>query len=114
MDKIQLLVITMSILFGIIIARLIYKNKLREEYAFLWIIADIVLLIFSFWRNGLEIIADYLNVADPPNLLFTAFIFIILVYLLHLSVVKTKMRDDIKKMAQEIAFLKNKLDEKNK
>jgi hypothetical protein len=106
MDRIQIVVIILSIFFGCMIAYLIYKGRLREEYAFFWIICDIALVVFSFWRNGLELFASFLNVKEAPNLLFAAFIFLILIYLLHLSVVKTKMRDEIKKLAQEIAILK--------
>lgn len=49
------------------------------------------------------------GVFEAPNLVFTACIFAILVYLLHLSVVASKLHNQNKQMAQDIALLKEKV-----
>lgn len=113
MERIQFIVIVINCLFVLCITWLIYRGKLREEYAIFWIVCTLGLIVFSFWRNGIEIMAKYFGVADPPNLLFTGFIFMILVYLLNLSVVNSKQQKDITRLAQELALLKTKLEEKN-
>ena len=112
MERIQIIVITINSLFVFFIGWLIYKQKLREEYAIVWIICTIGLVIFSFWRNGIEILAKYFGVADPPNLVFTGFIFIIMIYLLNLYVVNSRLRKNVNDLAQELALLKAKMDEK--
>lgn|SRR3972149_972491 len=109
MERIQIIAIIASMLFLAYISRLIIKGKLREEYSIIWLIGTIILIIFSFWRNGLEIIARILGVYEAPNLVFTGAIFLILIYLLHISVVASKLHEENKKLAQEIALLKNKL-----
>lgn len=108
MQKIQIIVIFINSLLLFYIARLIIKGKLREEYAIAWVVCTIVLMVFSFWRNGLEVLAKAFGFFEAPNLVFTAFIFIILIYLLHLSVVNTKLQKDITRLAQEIALMKQK------
>jgi hypothetical protein len=110
MAKIQIITIVVNILFILYISRLIIKNKLREEYAIVWVICTIFLMLFSFWRNGLEVLARFTGVYQAPNLVFTGFIFAILIYLLHLSVVASKLYNDNKKLAQEIALLKEKFE----
>ena len=107
MIKIQIIAITVSLLFLLYIVRLIIKGKLREEYSIVWIICTLLLIIFSFWRNGLEIIANILGVYEAPNLVFTGAIFAILIYLLHLSIVVSKLHSQNKQLAQDIALLKN-------
>jgi hypothetical protein len=114
MEKIQIIAISVSLLFLLYIIRLIVKGKLREEYSIVWIVCTVILILFSFWRNGLEIMADLLGVFEAPNLIFTGAIFAILIYLLHLSVVVSKLQSQNKKLAQDIALLKQKLEEKNK
>lgn len=106
MAKIQIITIVVNVLFIFYISRLIIKGRLREEYAIVWIICTTFLLLFSFWRNGLEVLAHLTGVYEAPNLVFTGFIFAILIYLLHLSVVASKLHNDNKKLAQEIALLK--------
>ena len=113
MGKIQIIAIVVSLLFLLYIVRLIIKGKLREEYSIVWIVCTIVLVVFSFWRNGLDIVSNLVGIYSPPNLVFTAAIFAIFIYLLHLSVVVSKLHSQNKQLAQDIALLKNKLEKKN-
>ncbi|MBK7181882.1 MAG: DUF2304 domain-containing protein [Bacteroidetes bacterium] len=113
MAKIQIIAIAISLLFLLYIIRLIIKGKLREEYSIVWIVCTIVLIVFSFWRNGLEVMANLLGVYEAPNLIFTGAIFAILIYLLHLSVVISKLQSQNKQLAQDIAMLKEKMEKKN-
>lgn len=106
MAKIQIIAIGVSLLFLIYIVRLIIKGKLREEYSIVWIICTIVLIAFSFWRQGLEIIASIVGVYEAPNLIFTGAIFAILIYLLHLSIVVSKLHSQNKQLAQDVAMLR--------
>ncbi len=110
MARIQIIAIAISLTFLLYISYLIVKGKLREEYAITWIACTIILIIFSFWRNGLEVMSHVFGVYEAPNLVFTAAIFVILIYLLHLSVVNSKLHQNNKKLSQEIALLKERLD----
>jgi hypothetical protein len=112
MAKIQIIAIAVSLLFLLYIVRLIVKGKLREEYSIIWIACTLVLIVFSFWRNGLEVMARMIGVYEAPNLVFTGAIFAIFIYLLHLSVVVSKLHSQNKQLAQEIALLKEKMDRK--
>ena len=112
MIKIQIIAIAVSLMFLLYIVRLIIKGKLREEYSIVWIVCTVVLIVFSFWRNGLEIIANILGVYQAPNLVFTGAIFAILIYLLHLSIVVSKLHSQNKQLAQDIALLKNEFSKK--
>jgi hypothetical protein len=113
MARVQIIAIAASILFLAFIARLIIRGKLREEYAIIWIVSSVLLITFSFWRNGLDVISNLVGIASPPNLVFTGAIFAILIYLLHLSIVVSKLQEHNKTLAQEVALLKQKPAEKN-
>lgn len=113
MEKIQILAITISVIFLAYIFYLIVKGKLREEYSIVWIICTIILVVFSFWRSGLEYFADLFGVIAPPNLVFTGAIFAILIYLLHLSIVVSKLQKQNKTLSQELALMKEKEKEKS-
>ena len=106
MARIQLITICTSILFLGLVSRLIIKGKLREEYSIVWLISTAILILFSFWGDGLRKISNLFGVDVPTNLIFAASIFVILVYLLHLSVVASKLQKQNKLMAQEMALLK--------
>ncbi len=112
MEKIQIIAILISFVFLAYIAWLIVKGKLREEYAIVWIACTIVLIIFSVWRAGLDVMAKLIGVYSPPNLVFSGAILAILIYLLHLSVTVSRLQKQNKSLAQEIALLKEKMEKK--
>lgn len=114
MAKVQIIAIAVSLLFLLYIVRLIIKGKLREEYSIVWIVCTIVLIVFSFWRQGFEIIANIVGVYEAPNLIFTGAIFAILIYLLHLSIVVSKLHAQNKQLAQDVAMLREEFGKKNK
>ena len=107
--KIQLISIIISLCFLGYVGRLIIKGKLREEYSIVWLVGTFFLILFSFWRNGLAVMAELLGVYGPPNLVFMVAIFGIFVYLLHLSIVVSKLQSNNKELSQQIALLKNKI-----
>ncbi len=106
MARIQIIAIALSILFLLYIVRLIVRGKLREEYSIVWIVCTIILVLFSFWRDGLVVVSEIVGVYSPPNLVFIAALFAVFIYLLHLSVVVSKLHEENKKLAQEITLLK--------
>ena len=112
--RLQIIAIFIALAFLFFVFRLITKGKLREEYSFVWIVCTALLLLFSFWRNGLDVIAKLLGVYYAPALVFMAAIFAIVLFLVHLSVVNSKQHEQIKTLTQEMALLKKKLEDDSK
>lgn len=112
--RLQLLAISIALLFMFFIFRLIAKGKLREEYSFIWIVCTALLLLFAIWRNGLDVIAKLMGIYYAPSLIFLGAIFAIVIFLVHLSVVNSRQHKQIKDLTQEMALLKEKLESLNK
>jgi len=112
--RIQIISIIVSLGFLLSIGRLVAKGRLRAEYSVIWIILSLILVLFSFWRSGLEFFAKLLGVYYGINLAFAVAIFAIFIYLLHLSIVASKLYEQNKALAQEMALLKEKLNERKK
>jgi hypothetical protein len=109
MTTIEILSIVGSLSFLLLVASLIKKGRLREEYSIVWLLVNILLIYFSFFRNQLDVIAQYFGVFYAPALLFIIAIAGIFIFLLHLSVVVSKQHQQIKKMAQHIAQIEYEL-----
>lgn len=112
--KLQIIAIVLTVVFMFFIFRLISKGKLREEYSFIWITCTAFLLLFSVWRNGLDVLANLLGIYYAPSLIFIGALFAIIIFLVHLSVVNSKQHQQIKELTQEMALLKEKLDSEKK
>ncbi|KAB7732042.1 DUF2304 family protein [Rudanella paleaurantiibacter] len=109
---IQFISIVGALMFMIMIFRLIIKGHLREEYSVVWIVCTGFLLVFSFWRSGLEKISLLLGVYYPPSLIFLVGILAIIVFLVHLSVVISRQQNQIKNLTHELAYLRQELDQR--
>ena len=105
--RIQIASFIGSIAFLVFIGRVIVRGKLREEYAIVWLVCTVFLLIFSFWRDGLNVVAGMLGVYYPPSLVFLGAIFAIVIFLVHLSIVASRLQQQLKDITQELALLKN-------
>lgn len=110
MPLIQVIAIIINFFFLLYTSRMIIKGKLREEYAIVWWILAGILFLFSIWSGGLNFFVHLLGVEVPANLIFSVLIFIILIYLLHLSRVNSKLQQSVTNLTQEIAILKQKLE----
>ena len=113
MTRIQILTIVINFLFLIYIAKLIVKGRLREEYAIVWLIGTLAMLVFSFWSEGLDVISKMFGIHVPSNFVFAGFIFMMLIYLLHLSVVNSKLHGNVTRITQELAIMKEKMEKRN-
>ncbi len=113
MARIQIIAIVISLLFLLYIGRLIVKGKLREEYSILWVACTFFLILFSFWRNGIDVVSKLIGIVAPPNLIFTGAIFALMIYIVHLSVAVSKLQEQNKTLAQELAILKQKQEQKD-
>jgi hypothetical protein len=112
MERIQIVAIIASLSFLASVLLQIKKGKLREEYAFVWILSTFALIALSFWRNGLELLGHLFGVYEPLNLIFTGAIFAILIYLLHLSTTVSRLQLQNRTLAQEIVLLKEQVEKK--
>jgi hypothetical protein len=110
MQQIQVVAIIASLSFLASVLLQIKKGKLREEYAFVWILSTFALIALSFWRNGLDLLGHFFGVYEPLNLIFTGAIFAILIYLLHLSITVSRLQLQNRTLAQEIVLLKERVE----
>lgn len=111
MDIVKALAIAGSAILLFFILELIRRGRLKERYALLWLFSSLVLLILSLSRSLLEYLSRLVGIYYPPSLLFLiAFIFLLLITL-HFSAVISGLSEKNKRLAQEIALLRQSLEE---
>lgn len=112
-EKIQLITMVGSIVFLAVILELIRVKLIKEAYALLWLIFSFLFIFFSCWKSGLDYFSALAGIYYPPALLFLLLILAIILVLVQFSVVVSSHNDKIKNLAQEIALLRNELEQKN-
>ncbi len=110
--RIQIFAILGSVLIAAFIFELIRKRKLLERYSLLWFGSVLVLIILSLWRELLEKAAALMGVYYAPSALFIVAIFCGVVLFVHFTIVISKLTEQNKTLAQEVALLKEAIAER--
>ncbi len=91
---------------------LLRRGQLREKYAVLWLLEGIATAVFAIFPGLINYIARPLHVADPPNLLLFAANIVLVLVTVHLSWESSRMEDRSRALAEEVALLRQQVEEK--
>jgi hypothetical protein len=111
--KVSIAATLASLVLVLVVFELIRSRRLRERYALLWLVTGIVLVVLSAWRGGLNTIAGWLGVRGyPPAVLFAVGLLFVILVLLHYSTVISRLSDQNVILAQRLALLESRLNER--
>jgi hypothetical protein len=111
MDILKLSAIAGSMVLLIMVVELIRRGRLKERYSLLWLLAGAVVMLFSLSRGLLEYFSHLFGIFYPPSFLFLIAFFFLLLITLHFSVVISGLSEKNKRLAQEVAMLREALEE---
>jgi len=94
----------------LVILELVRRRRLSEEYSLLWLGTAIVMLILGLWRDLLHSLAALVGIYDPSNLLFLLAALFMLFIQLYFSTIITRLTQESKESAQQIALLRFELE----
>lgn len=103
---IYILSVVLSIIFIVIVFELVRRQKLKEQYSLLWIAFGLILFIVSINVTMVERIAAWLGVKYAPAILFLFGLLFCFAIILHLTMVITKLSNQVLRLAQEITIMK--------
>jgi len=108
--RVQIIAIAASIGLNLLVLELIRRRALRVEYAIVWTIGTVALLVLSIWRELLDTVARFVGVFYAPAVLLLVAIFFGVLALLHQTVLISRQADQIKTLAQEMSLVNQKLE----
>lgn len=94
-----------------LVLELVRRRRLREEYSLLWLATALVLIVLSLSRPLLDVLAEIVGIFYPPSALFLVAVVFILFMLLHFSTVLTRLAQENKEIAQQLAILRWQLEQ---
>src|SRR6478735_10720056 len=97
-------VIVTAVMLGIVL-ELVRRRRLIERYALLWMVVALVLLILAVWNQLLAHVSHAIGIEVPANALFIAGLAVAFLMLLHFSVITSRLSEETKILAQEVARL---------
>lgn len=110
MERSVIFTIGASLLALLLVIELVRRRQLREEYSLLWLGVAFAMLLVSAWRDLLHSLSAIVGIAFPPNLLFLLAALFTLLLLLYFSTVITRLSQENKDIAQEVALLRHEVE----
>ena len=107
--KAQIIALVVTFLILLFVLDLVRRRRLSERYAIIWMTAALALLILSIWTGGLDAIADLMGIQEPANAIFIIAFAVGFLLLLNFSVASTRLGEESKVLAQEVARLEQEL-----
>jgi len=105
-DNNYLIALVGSVLILAAIVELLRRRQLKEKYAVLWLLVGLVLVVFTAFPALLTRISSALGVAVPTNLLFFVAILFLVGVVLHLSWEASRLENETRKLAEDVAILR--------
>jgi hypothetical protein len=106
-------VIAVALLICVVIFELIRRKHLMERYAILWLALGLTLLLLAAWKGLLTTLSHAAGIYYPPAALFAVAFLFVIALLLHFSIVLSRLSSQNKILAQRVALLQQKLDDKD-
>ena len=101
------MIVTLAIF--LFVLELVRRRRLVERYALLWMTAAFALLILAIWTDGLDVLKDLMGIEDAANAIFILAFGVAFLLLLNFSVVSSRLGEETKILAQEVASLEERL-----
>lgn len=108
----RFLIFGVAVVLMLSIFELVRKRRLREEYAWLWLLAGVVILIATFVpMEGLRAVANIMGSSNPPAAIFFLGFCATTFLCLQFSVRLSRMTEQIKNLGQKVSILEASLED---
>ncbi len=88
------------------IFELLRRRQLSEKYAVLWLVVGVLLLVLTIFPRLLSSVSRAVGIAIPTNLLFFVGIVFLIGVCLHLSWEMSRLENETRKLAEDLAILR--------
>lgn len=106
----RLFAIMLGVAVLLFVINLVRTRKLKEEFALLWLLTGIVLVLTPLFIDYLDMLAYALGIEYPPALIFVLAIISLLFVLFQFSMRISRFSDQIKVLTQELALLRTRIE----
>jgi len=104
--------LTSLITFGLIV-ELVRRRRLREEYSWLWLLTAAIMVLLVVWFPLLRLVTTVIGAATPINTLLLFAVLFLFAIAVHYSVIISRLTSQVKNLAQELALVSARVDERS-
>jgi hypothetical protein len=103
--------VTSLVAFGLVL-ELVRRRRLREEYSWLWLLTAGAMVLLVIWYRLLIVITHLVGAVTPLNTLLLCAVLFLFAIAVHYSVIISRLTVQVKNLAQELALLSARVEER--
>ncbi len=111
MTKLTVLTAVTAILLLVLIFELLRRRQLREKYTVLWLGVGLIVLVLGLFPKLLDRLAVAVGVVSGVSLVLFMGVVFLLVVCIHLSWESSRLEEETRTLAEEIALIRTRLTE---
>lgn len=100
-------ILGLAVLFFVV--NLVRTRKLKEEYALLWLLMAVTLVIAPLLIDAIDVISFALGIDYPPALIIVIALICFALIFFQISVTISRFSEQIKTLAQDLALTRKRL-----
>jgi hypothetical protein len=94
------------------VLELVRRRRLREEYSWLWLLTASAMVVLVVWYRLLIAITHVVGAVTPLNTLLLCAVLFLFAIAVHYSVIISRLTTQVKNLAQELALLSTRVEER--
>ncbi len=106
MDRTVVVSIVAALLLMLTVLEMVRRRRLREEYSLLWLLTAVAVVVLAGSRDLLAVLSALMGIHYPPSALMVIGFGFLTLTTLHYSSVVSRLSDENKALAQEMAILR--------
>jgi hypothetical protein len=103
--------VTSLVAFGLVL-ELVRRRRLREEYSWLWLLTAGAMVLLVVWFRLLIVITHIVGAVTPLNTLLLCAVLFLFAIAVHYSVIISRLTVQVKNLAQELALLSARVEDR--
>ncbi|MCK9480091.1 MAG: DUF2304 domain-containing protein [Firmicutes bacterium] len=111
---IYIVTLAISVLFLVLTFVYLKKRRLDFKYAIIWIITNLIIIVFALNTRVLDAAAGLIGVEYAPAMLFAGGLVLVMFFIFHITLYVSDLKQRIVRLTQEIAILKNRVEKEEK
>jgi len=104
----EIVVVALSLLLLAFVIYMVRRRAIREEYSILWLAAGAVAVVLTVFYDLTVAVARLLGAVVPTTVVFLLGILFLVVLNIQMTVVLSRQRTQINRLAKELALLSEK------
>jgi len=106
----QMIAAFLAVAVVLVVFELVRRRRLSEEFSLLWVMASVGAAVLALWTGFLTAVTRAIGALYETSTIFFFGLLFVMVVLLYYAVKLTRLSQEVRRLAQDVALLRRRLE----